>query len=174
MFLTFLLFFQLTAFGETQIFPTFKISELTKTSPQTITSSPFSERLKGKITVVDLWASWCEPCAGLMTEYQTLADELSKYPHFQILTVTVDEDKDDALKFIEKNKVQLPVFHDPNKTIPTALGIQILPSTLLVNSDGTLIGRFSGAKKGHTERLRKTILEALSRSTPNTPVKGAL
>ena len=96
---------------------------------------------KGKVTVVDYWASWCPPCRAEIPKLQALK---AKYgDKFDVLGVAVWDNPDDTRKAIEELKITWPVIVGTHKlTEPTDLyGIKGIPHIIVFGPDGTILSR---------------------------------
>ena len=96
---------------------------------------------KGKVTLVDFWASWCPPCRAEIPKLQALK---SKYgDKFNVLGVAVWDNPDDTHKAIEELKITWPVIVGTQKlTEPTDLyGIKGIPLIIIFGADGTILSR---------------------------------
>ena len=101
---------------------------------------------KGKVTVVNLWATWCGPCVIEMPTLAKLAADYQGKP-VQVVAISVDRpaDADKARAFIAKH-VPLAFYHDPKMALPfafkpTASG---MPTTIIYGADGVERGRLAG------------------------------
>ena len=96
---------------------------------------------KGKVVLVDFWATWCGPCVG---EMPNVIKTYGKYHDkgFEIIGVSLDQDKDKLTSFIKENKMPWPQFFDgqgwQNK-LAVKYGIQSIPSNYLIGKDGKII-----------------------------------
>lgn len=81
------------------------------------------ETSKNKRLVV-FWATWCSECKGKL---KTILPELDQNPKVSVVTVNMDEERERAQDFVEKNKVQVPVIRDPSGALRTALNINAVP-----------------------------------------------
>lgn len=97
--------------------------------------------LKGKVVLLDFWASWCGPCRvankGLVKLYAKY-----KPKGFEIFSVSLDERNEDWLKAVKKDKITwLQVIDHGGWETPTARnwGISALPTTYLIDRDGRLL-----------------------------------
>ena len=96
---------------------------------------------KGKITVVDFWASWCQPCRAEIPKLQAL--KAKHGDQFDVLGVAVWDNPDDTRKAIEELKITWPVIIGTQKlTEPTDLyGIKGIPHIIIFGPDGTILSR---------------------------------
>ena len=96
---------------------------------------------KGKVVVVDYWASWCPPCRAEIPKLQALK---AKYgDKFDVLGVAMWDNPDDTRKAIEELKITWPVIVGTHKlTEPTDLyGIKGIPHIIVFGPDGTILSR---------------------------------
>ena len=96
--------------------------------------------LKGKVVLIDFWATWCPPCRG---EVPNVVAAYKKYHDqgFEIIGISLDQNKDALLKFTKENGMVWPQYFDgqgwQNK-ISTANGIDSIPAMWLVGKDGLI------------------------------------
>jgi thiol-disulfide isomerase/thioredoxin len=93
---------------------------------------------KGKVVLVDIWASWCAPCMEEMPLLDEMAGRLKK-KGVQIIAVSIDEDKDSAQTFLSSRPSwSLTVAHDPKGKLPEALQPGKMPSSYVVDAEGII------------------------------------
>jgi thiol-disulfide isomerase/thioredoxin len=101
---------------------------------------------KGSPGVINVWASWCAPCRAEAPELVAVAKE---NPEVNFLGLDTRDNDEAARQFIEKYKIQYPNLPDPNGQLvlkfSDSLPPQAIPSTLLIDSQGRVAGRFLGA-----------------------------
>jgi thiol-disulfide isomerase/thioredoxin len=102
-------------------------------------------RFKGKVTLVNLWATWCQPCIKEMPSLERLMTQRES-EHFTVATISEDAKGAAAVEpFFAKNGLAgLPRFVDPELALSQAFKVDGLPTTLLLDAEGREIGRFEG------------------------------
>jgi thiol-disulfide isomerase/thioredoxin len=104
-------------------------------------------RFRGKVVVVNLWATWCGPC---VTEMPTLAALQKRYEGTDLVVVPISVDRktsiDDVKSFIGVHP-PLPIYNDPTFAIPMKLKILGLPTTIIYDREGREVARVKGEAK---------------------------
>lgn len=100
---------------------------------------------KGDLLLLNFWATWCSPCIKELPSIARLRDK-KKGEAFHVLAISTDmEGIQIPLKFLKKiNLPKLPVFSDPKMQLARALGVTVLPTTIIVNKRGYIVGRLVG------------------------------
>jgi thiol-disulfide isomerase/thioredoxin len=114
--------------------------------------------LKGKVVLVDIWASWCGPCKEEMPLLDELAGRLKK-KGVQIIAVSIDEDKESAEAFLSSRPSwSLTVAHDPKGKLPEALHPGKMPSSYVVDAEGIIRYVNEGFERGDLKVIEKRLL----------------
>lgn len=92
---------------------------------------------KGRGVFLNFWGTWCKPCEREMP-YMNNQYKVYKDQGVEILAVNVGEPDFSINKFIEKHKLVFPILKDTNKDVTTLYDITPLPTTMLVNPEGTI------------------------------------
>jgi thiol-disulfide isomerase/thioredoxin len=92
---------------------------------------------RGKVVLVNFWATWCEPCKSEMPGLQQLANELHDQP-FRLYSVDLQEDADAIQQFEQQYGLELYAVIDEDGSATRAYGVRALPSTFLIDQHGTL------------------------------------
>ena len=103
------------------------------------------EQYRGRIVLIDFWATWCAPCRKSMPELQKLHDTYSK-DGFTVLGLSIDEGGPAKVKkFMAAKKYSYPIALDSEKT-PTweAYGVKGVPSAYLVDREGKIVAEWRG------------------------------
>lgn len=117
--------------------------------------------LRGRVVLVDFWASWCAPCLKSLPLYARLRDEFPR-EDFEIIAISVDEDAADAQAFLKRVDVQFPIVHDDGSRA-SAWSPPGMPSSFLIDRQGLIKSRHIGFKPGDIDALRdevRTLIEA--------------
>lgn len=118
---------------------------------------------KGRVVLVNIWATWCPPCVAeapsLENLYQILKDE-----EFELLAVSIDEDGKKAIEpFMKNNHLTFPVLLNPGGSIMELYGATGVPETFIVTKDGIIdskvVGSIDWTSPELIEHLRKLIKE---------------
>jgi len=119
---------------------------------------------KGKVVVVNIWATWCAPCRTEMPTLAALAQSSDSGIKVIALSADMDTDFDKAKNFIETYR-PLTLYQDPNflATTQGVLNISGMPTTLILNKQGQEVARFSGEANWNTPEV-KALLQHLTKS----------
>ncbi len=102
--------------------------------------------LKGKVVLVNFWATWCGPCKEEMPAFERLRQKLDP-ERFALLTITTDLQQDGIRHFLANLQVQLPVLFDEQQDVSQAYLVRALPTTVLIDRQGVLVGRAVGPRE---------------------------
>ncbi|MET0463072.1 MAG: TlpA disulfide reductase family protein [Chitinophagaceae bacterium] len=97
--------------------------------------------LKGKVVLLDFWASWCMPCRSANKQLVKLYAKY-KAKGFEIYSVSVDEDRNDWLKAVRKDKITWLQVNDPANLEADAIQrwqVNALPTVFLINKKGDVV-----------------------------------
>jgi thiol-disulfide isomerase/thioredoxin len=125
-------------------------------------------QLLGKITLLDLWATWCDPCVASLPLYQKL-HEAYKHRGFQVLAITVDEQAEAARSFVKKAGLTMPIGWDPKGKWPEGLGVSVMPTAFLVDPKGFVFHVQPGFHMGEMAALEMKIRAALDLKDGKVP-----
>ena len=99
---------------------------------------------KGKVILVNIWATWCAPCIAempMLDELQTAKGGSS----FEVVTISLDRTSEEAAQWFKKNGINnLPLWHDSTYGISGKLKLPGLPTSIFYNRQGREIARIPG------------------------------
>lgn len=127
---------------------------------------------KGKIVLVNFWASWCPPCIYEMPELTKLKKQMADQP-FEILALNVGEKKYRVRKFVKLISFDLPVLLDTSKDIFNTWDIKTLPTSFLIDAEGNIRYRVRGNPGWKNENTIAIIEQLiLEHTTKNKQLKS--
>ena len=108
---------------------------------------------KGKVIVVNFWATWCPPCIAEMPSFQKLYDNYESKVVF--LFVANDEPKK-VENFIKDKSYDLPVYFQRSNS-PSAIDSNALPTTFVIDSKGMIVAKKVGAADWNSSNIRELL-----------------
>jgi peroxiredoxin len=92
---------------------------------------------RGKVVLVNFWATWCAPCRDEMPSIQELKRKLGGRP-FAVLAVNLDEPESRIRNFLAQMKVHFTVLLDPERQVARAWQARVLPASFVIGPDGRI------------------------------------
>ena len=124
-------------------------------------------KFRGNPVLVNLWASWCAPCIKELPTLQLLEQAQADEGKLGVIAVSQDmapQGSVDAF-LAERDIGRFAAFHDPDMKLTSALGIQVMPTTILYDADGKEVWRYVG-DLDWTSKEAATLLAETSLSKP--------
>lgn len=103
-----------------------------------------SEDLKGKIVVLNFWASWCDPCELEAPVLEEVAARYRESEDVVVLGVDVQDLREDALSFVERNGLTYPSLRDGTDEAQHAYEVPALPETFVIDQKGMVALKVAG------------------------------
>ncbi len=116
---------------------------------------------KGRVVLVDFWASWCAPCKASFPALDSLHEEFHD-AGLDVVAINVDEDAKSARAFLSGKSPSMNVFFDPQGRSPEAFKVEGMPSSFLIDREGNVRFRhmgFSDQTRAEFRREIKILLE---------------
>jgi len=117
--------------------------------------------LRGRVVLLNFWATWCEPCREEMPAIQTLARELEGQG-LAVLAVNYQEAPAAVTAFVGEYRLTLPVLLDPTGDVGGAYHVFALPASFFVDRRGALLGAALGYREWGSRAARRYLTELLA------------
>ena len=121
-------------------------------------------RFRGKVVLVDFWASWCEPCRH---SFPWLNAMQAKYGQrgLVIIGVNVDRERADAERFLRDVPAQFPIVYDPAGELASRYDVPGMPASYVIGPNGDIVGQHIGFRNA-ARAEREAELQKLLEQTP--------
>jgi len=113
---------------------------------------------RGKVVLINFWASWCPPCREEMPALQAVYQD-KQSENLVVLAVDIQEDSDTVSRFVQKLGLTFPIAMDTEGEVTEAYGIDSIPSSFFVDKSGTIRAISIGAM------TKETILKNLAKAS---------
>lgn len=140
-------------------------TELPDTQVKDVNSSKkiaFNETVdKGKVTLVNFWATWCVPCKKEIKNVRAKLPEWKKEADFNYMTVSIDESRAEGLvrSYAKSQGWDFPYYIDPNSDLKRSLNFQTVPFTIIIDKAGKIAYMHAGYEEGAEEEVFAKIKE---------------
>lgn len=118
------------------------------------------EELRGRIVLLNFWATWCKPCEDEMPAMQRLYEQLAG-PDFEMLAVSVDTGRAEVEAFQKRLNLTFPILLDPAKEASSAYQSYRFPESYLIDREGRILARYIGPRDWdaavYRDRIRRLI-----------------
>src|SRR5882672_4015898 len=115
---------------------------------------------RGRVVMVNFWATWCGPCRVEMPHLARLYDKY-RASGFQLLGINIDKDPRQAATVSTKLGLRFPVLFDTEKKVSKLYYLTTMPSTVLIDRDGKVRYIHRGYRDGYEDTYEKQIRELL-------------
>ena len=111
------------------------------------------EAQKGKVILVNFWATWCPPCVAEMPSMQELYNDYGDKVTFMFVT---SDDRQKVEDFLKRKNLDLPVYYPLSET-PETLKSKLLPTTYIIDREGKIVVAETGAADWNSSKTRALI-----------------
>ncbi len=121
---------------------------------------------RGKVVMVNYWATWCAPCIRELPSIDRLQAELGG-EDFTVVAINVDRGgKDTAAPFAERlDLANLGLYLDPRNATGRAVGVNVMPTTIVYDRHGNEVGRMEGGAEWDSPEAQALMRWFIDRST---------
>jgi thiol-disulfide isomerase/thioredoxin len=116
---------------------------------------------RGKVVLVDFWASWCPPCKTSFPALDALYREYAT-KGVEVLAVNLDERRRDADTFLSAHPHRLTVLFDPKGSSPVAFGVKGMPSSFILDRNGNIRFTHMGYSGNVDASYRRELVQLLA------------
>jgi peroxiredoxin len=158
-----------THFLGDELFPVGVGSEAPPFQAVTLDSVPRTRTLadyKGKVVLLNVWATWCEPCRVEMPSIEKLQHDFGPQG-LKVVAISVDDanSKRQVRDFVKEYGLTFDILHDPAKGVPAKYQIPGYPETFIIGREGTIRKKVIGAADWSSDANRALIRELLGDTT---------
>jgi len=118
------------------------------------------DALKGKVVMVDFWASWCEPCKQSFPAMENLHRRFND-KGLIIVAINVDENRSDMQDFLKKHSTTFAVLRDAGQKLVERAGIATMPSSFLIDREGKVRFVHTGFLGAETKKKYEEEIQTL-------------
>ena len=118
---------------------------------------------KGKVVLVNFWATWCAPCIEEMPSMQRLRSKLG-LAGFEVLAVNFQEGQARINDFLKKRPLELPILRDHDGSVRTVWGVRVFPTSFVIDTDQRIRYTVTGDVDWSSPKVESQIRELLPRS----------
>ena len=121
------------------------------------------ETLPNGPVLLDFWATWCKPCLKSLPKLQELAGDFEGNG-LQVFTVNIDGPRNEPKirPFLKRHRLELPVLLDRTNQLMKRFQLIAPPATVLISTEGTIVHKHVGYKRGDENLLRQRIEQLLT------------
>ena len=128
-----------------------------------------SDDLRGKVVLLDFWATWCAPCQAAIPDLRSLNRRRENDPFFLLVSISVDQDEKTLRDHVAKNEMTWPQVWDKNSELFRKLKGQALPTYILVDPEGEIVYTARGWGPSVEREIETRVFSAVRRARKNAP-----
>lgn len=109
------------------------------------------DSVKGRVVIVDFWASWCGPCKDSFPVMEELQAKYGK-KGLIVLAVNLDEDRSAMDGFLKKHPANFTVVRDVSRKLVSRAGIRSMPTSFVISPDGKVVSIHKGFRGAESQK----------------------
>ncbi|MEM7411712.1 MAG: TlpA disulfide reductase family protein [Myxococcota bacterium] len=134
--------------------PAFSLPRVPGAQPVTL------DDLRGRVVLLNFWATWCKPCEDEMPAMQRLHEALVA-DGLELVAISVDETEAPVESFQQRLGLTFPILWDGDQAVAESYQAYRFPETLLIDRDGVVVERYIGPREwddpSYIERIRRLL-----------------
>jgi cytochrome c biogenesis protein CcmG, thiol:disulfide interchange protein DsbE len=107
---------------------------------------------RGKVVVLNFWATWCPPCRAEMPSMQRMYDELGD-EGIDLIAVDLQESEKTVKDFLDKNDYTFPVLLDTDGRAGATYGARSIPTSFVIDTEGYAVAMVVGSREWDTDEI---------------------
>ena len=119
---------------------------------------------RGKTVLVNFWATWCPPCREEMPALERLYRR-HKDHGLVLVAISIDADPKVVMPYVSASKLTFPIALDPKAEVANKYGVRALPSSFVIDRDGTMAGLALGPRVWDNEAAHALVEALIARSS---------
>lgn len=123
------------------------------------------EDLRGKVVLLDFWATWCAPCVASVPSLRALHRRYEKEQSFVMIAISSDREVETWRAFTAKNQMVWPQYRDRDSKVQRAFEVRAFPTYIVIDHEGIIRYRSSGFGSQGTATIEEAIRKALKMVT---------
>ena len=116
------------------------------------------QSFRGKLLVLNVWATWCPPCRREMPSLERLSKSADP-KRFAVAAIATDDSVHAVREFLAQYHITFPIYRDTPTNAANLLGVRIYPETLLIAPDGRIVQRITGEREWDSPEMLKLLEE---------------
>jgi peroxiredoxin len=116
--------------------------------------------LRGRVVLVNFWATWCKPCEDEMPAMERLYRALAG-TEFELVAISVDTGREEVEAFRDRLDLTFPILLDPDRRVASSYQSYRFPESYLIDREGRILARYIGPRDWdaavYLERIRRVL-----------------